>query len=336
VSSAGVAIPLILSSSPNTQDNSLDKFASIPGLRISLNLQELKTQLLKVGSAIAAIPSQTSSSIRRIHEFDESSAAGMSLAETERLVLSQKLAGRIQGIVFDIKVGEGASLMSREEAKIFVSSLEKVCKRLEIGSSFILNDLNQPLGESIGNCLEVRETIKILKGNGPLDVLRLVLELGSEMLLLARKAKTKTEAKSCLKRKIEEGQALRKFKEIIKAQGGNSLLVSDDSLFPRANLRKILCSPIKGYLQRIKMEEINHLWHELTTSQPNSDRTGFLIFKKIGERVEEDEVITEVHLNNVDPWLVLGSRLKKAFVLSKKPPGFKPFIIESIRKTQNG
>lgn len=336
MSSAGVSIPLILSSSLDTQDNSLYKFASIPGVRISLSLQELKTQLLKVGSVIASIPDQTASSLRRIYEFDESSAAGMSLAEIENLVLSQKLAGGIQGIVFDIKVGEGSSLLSRPEAKIFISSLEKVCNRLEIGYSFILNDLNQPLGESIGKCLEVREAANILKGNGPLDVLKLVLELGSEMLLLARKSKTKTVAKSCLKRKIEEGQALRKFEEIIKAQGGNSLLVSDDSLFPRANLRKIVYSPRKGYLHRIKMEEINHLGHELAASQPDSDRTGFLIFKKIGDRVEENEVIAEVHLNNAGPWPVLESGLKKAFVLSKKPPGFKPFIIESIRKGQNG
>ena len=175
VSSAGVSIPLVLSSSSNTQDNSLDKFASIPGVRISLSFQELKTQLLKVGSAIAAIPDQTAISLRSIYEFDESSAAGMSLAEIEKLVLSQKLAGGIQGIIFDIKVGEGSSLLSRPEAKIFTSSLKKMCNRLGIDYSFILNDLNQPLGESIGNCLEVREAAKILKGNGPLDVLKLVL-----------------------------------------------------------------------------------------------------------------------------------------------------------------
>jgi len=336
VSSAGVSIPLILSSSPNTQDNNLDKFASILGVRIFLSYQELKTQLLKVGSAIASIPDQTESSLRRIYKFDEPSTAGMSLAEIEKLVLGQKLAGGIQAIVFDIKVGEGSSLKSGPEAKIFVSSLEKVCNRLEIGSSFILNDLNQPLGESIGNCLEVREAAKILKGNGPLDVLKLVLELGSEMLLLARKSKTKTGAKSCLKSKIEEGQALRKFEEIIEAQGGNSLLVSDDSLFPRANLRKGVRSPRRGYLQRIKMEEMNHFWHELAASQPDSDRTGFLIFKKIGDRVEQDEVIAEVHLNDAGPWPVLERGLKKVFVLSKKPPAFKPFIIESIRKSQNG
>ncbi|NIM89543.1 MAG: hypothetical protein GTO17_01185 [Candidatus Aminicenantes bacterium] len=336
MSSAGVSIPLILSSSPSAQDNSLDKFASIPGVRISLSLQELKKQLLKVGSAIAAIPDQTASSFKRIYEFDESSTAGKGLAEIEKLVLSQKLVGGMQGIVFDVKVGEGSSLMSRQEAKIFISSLEKLCKRLEIGSCFILNNLNQPLGESIGNCLEVREVAKTLKGNGPLDVLKLVLELGSEMLLLARKFKTKTEAKSWLKRKIEERQALRKFEEIVMAQGGNSLLFSDGSLFPRAKIRKILLSPRTGYLQRIKMEEMNHLWHEFTTSQPDSDRTGFLIFKKIGDRIEEDEVIAEVHLNDAGPWPVLGNRLKKAFILSKKPPGFKPFIIESVRNSHLG
>lgn len=336
MASAGVSIPLISPSPLNTQDNTVDKFASIPGVRTSLSFEEFQAQLQKVGSVIAAIPKQIASSQQKVSKFDYPALSGIRIAEIENLVLCQELFGRIQGIVFDVKVGEGSSLGSRPEAIIFVSSFEKVCNRLEIRSSFLLNNMDQPLGESVGNSLEIKEVIEILKGNGPLDVLKLALELGSEMLLLAKEFKIKTLAKSSLKRKIEEGKALMKFEEIIKAQGGNPLVVRDDSLFPKAELRKRVYSPRKGYLHRIKMKRINHLLYELTANQQDRDRVGFLIFKKIGDWIEEGETIAEVHLNEAGPWPFIESGLKNAFVLSKNHPDFKPFIIESIRKIQNG
>jgi thymidine phosphorylase len=256
----------------------------------------------------------------------------MNLTEIENLVLCQKLAGGIQGIVFDVKVGEGSFLKSRHEARIFISTLERACNRLEISSSFLLSDLDQPLGESIGNCLEVIEAVKVLKGNGPLDVLKLVLELGSEMLFLAKKSKNKIMAKNKLRRKIEDGNAIKKFEEIIEAQGGNPLFISADSLLFQSKFMKRVYSPRKGYLRRVKMREINHLWYELTANESARDRVGFLILKKIGDRIEENETIAEVYFNEASPWPVIKRQLRKAFILSKNVPDFRPFIIESIRK----
>ena len=332
MASAGVSIPLISSSSLNTQDNILDKFASIPGVRTSLSLEEFQAQLQKVGSVIASIPKQVISSYQKVFKFDYASASGMSLAEIENLVLSQKLAGGIQGIVFDVKVGEGSFLKNRHEAIIFISALERVCNLLEIPSSFLLSDLDQPLGESIGNRLEVIEAVKVLRGNGPLDVLKLALELGAEMLFLAKKSKTKIIAKSNLKRKIEDGNAIKKFEEIINAQGGNPLFISADSLLFQSKLVKRVHSPRKGYLHKVKMKEINHLWSKLMTNEPERDKAGFLIFKKIGDRIDENEAIAEVYLSEESPWPGIKRQLREAFILLKNAPDFKPFIIESIRK----
>jgi len=335
VTSAGVSVPLVSPSPINTQDNTLEKLESIPGVKTSLSREEFQAQMLKVGSVIARLPEQIASSHQKNYKFNHSSASGIDPAEIESLVLNQKSAGAIQGIVFDIKVGEGSFLKSRYEARILVSSLEKACNRLEIRPSFLLSDMDQPLGESIGNSLEMIEVANVLKGTGPLDVLKLALELGSEMLLLAKKSENRTLAKSCLKRKIEEGKALKKFEEIIEAQGGNPLLVRDYSLFARSKLRRKVYSLRKGYLYRIKTNEINHLWHELAPSQQERDRAGFLIFKKIGDRIEEGEALAEAHLNEPELLPMIESSLRETFVLSKIPPDFKPFIIESMRKNQN-
>lgn len=331
MASAGVSIPMISGSPLNPQDNTLDKFESIPGVKTSLGLKEFQTQLLNVGGVIARLPKEIASSHQKIYDFPDSSTFVMGTAASERLILSQKLAAGIQGIVFDIKVGKSSSLKSRHEAKNFASLLERVCNRLKIRSAFLLSSLDQPLGESVGNSLEVIEAIKVLKGDGPLDLLKLSLELGLEIFLLANKSKVKTEVKSHLRRKIEEGKALKKFEEIIKAQGGNPQVIRNYFLFPRAKMRRRVYSPKKGYIHSIKTAEIGYLWQELTKSQQERDRAGFLIFKKVGDWIEEDEVIAEVHLSELKP--AIESQLQEAFVLSKRPPEFKPLILESIRKS---
>jgi len=331
MASAGVSVPMISGSPLNTQDNTLDKFESIPGIKTSLSLEEFQTQLLDVGGVIAMLPKEITGSHQKIYEIPDSSTSEIVTNAIERFILNQKLAGGIQGIVFDVKVGESSSLKSRHEARNFAKCLERVCNRLQIRFSFLLSALDQPLGESVGNSLEVIEAIKVLKGNGPLDVLKLALELGSEMHLLANKLKIKTEAKNHLRGKIEEGEAVKKFEEIIKAQGGNPQVISNSCLFPYPKMRRRVYSPKKGYIHSIKTTEISHLWQEIATSQQERDNSGFLFFKKIGDRIEEGEVMAEVHLNEPKP--AIESQLQDAFILSKNPPEFKPFIIESIRKS---
>ena len=329
MATAGVSVlllPLL------TEGITLRKFESILGVKTSLSREKFQEQLLKAGGIIASLIEAPASSRQEDYCIDPPSVSGLGLAEIEGLFSSQKMARGIQGIVFDIKVGEGSFLKNRQEARILASGLEGVCHRLGIRSSFLLSNLDQPLGISIGNSLEVREAINVLQGSGPLDVLKLSLELGSEILLLAKKFKIKTVAKSFLKRKIEQCKALQKFEDIIKAQGGNPILVTNDFLFPKAKLRRKVYSIEKGYLHRIKMEEINDLWKEFSASQQERDESGFLIFKKIGDKIDKDETIAEVHLDKPVLFPEVKRRLRETFVLSKTPPDFKPFIIESIRK----
>lgn len=331
MASAGVSVPMISDSPLNSQDNTLEKFESIPGIKTSLSFEEFQTQLLDVGGVIAMLPKEIIGSHQKTHEIRDSPKPEINTNAIEQFILNQKLAGGIQGIVFDVKVGESSPLKTRNEARNFAKFLERICDRLKIRFSFLLSALDQPLGESVGNSLEVIEAIKVLKGNGPLDVLKLALELGSEMHLLANKLKIKTEAKNHLRGKIEGGEALKKFEEIIKAQGGNPQVIRNSGFFPHPIMRRRVYSPKKGYIHCIKTTEISHLRQEITTSQQERDNSGFLFFKKIGDWIEKGEVMAEVHLNELKP--AIESQLQDAFVLSKNPPEFKPFIIESIRKS---
>jgi thymidine phosphorylase len=249
--------------------------------------------------------------------------------------MSSILLCGVNGASFDIKVGEGSFLKNSQDARSLALSLKNVCNRLRINSTFILSDMNQPLGQAVGNSLEVREVLEVLKGKGPLDVLKLALELGTEILLLAKTSLNRTEAKRDLKDKIIKGEALEKFKQIIEAQKGNPRIIDDYSLLPQAKNRMKILSPNKGFIHKIMMKQIRSVCLELEAggkkSADLSDHgPGLLIFKKIGEKVEKGETLAEVHFNKVKNVSSFEKESQGAFMISEKPPDFRPFIIERI------
>lgn len=337
VTAAGVTIPIISGFSTPSQNKTLEKFSSIPGFKTSLSLYEFHDQLLRVGAVISHLLEDITKDYQEINCDFEYPFPKAHQAFIQTYILSQKLAFGVNRITFDIKVGEGSFLNTLREARNFGFSLRRICKRMNIDSSYILSNLDQPLGQAIGNSLEVREAIEVLKGKGPLDVLKLALEIGSEMLFLADMAPNKTEAKICLKSKIEEGKALDKFKEIIKAQKGIPLIVDDYDLLPLAKVRKKVFSLKEGYIVRIKMREIALLQQRLSTGQKSqmsstNHDAGFLIFKKLGDKTLKGDVLAEVYLNEESALSIIQEKLREAFLIVENPPDFKPFIIEKIGK----
>jgi pyrimidine-nucleoside phosphorylase len=250
-------------------------------------------------------------------------------------IMSSMLLSGLKGASFDIKVGKGSFLKNPKQARSLALSLKNTCNRLRISSTFILSNMDQPLGQAVGNSLEIREVLEVLKGSGPLDVLKLALELGTEILLLAKKSLNRTEAKRDLKEKIIKGEALEKFKQIIEAQRGNSRIIDDYSFLPQAKNRIKILSPNKGFIQEIIMRRIRSLCLNLKTggkkTTDSSDHgTGLLIFKKIGEKVEKGETLAEVHFNDVKNVSGFEKEVQRAFIISERPPAFRPFIIERI------
>jgi len=348
VSSAGVVVSKIaelhtlLDSAQKQAFYSLDNFnghsnklQSIPGFQTSLSPKEIKNQLSHVGAVMFSPPKQMASFFKKISAIKDARSRQDLRYSLLGCFMSSILLCGVEGASFDIKVGEGSFLRNSREARILALSLKNVCNRLNISSTFILSDMNQPLGQALGNSLEIREALEILKGDGPLDVLKLVLELGTEILLLAKKPLNRTEAKIVLKEKIIRGEALEKFKQIIEAQKGNPRIIDDYSLLPQAKERLKILSPNKGFIQKIMMKHIRSVCLELETGKKKSADSddygpGLLIFKKIGEIVEKGEILAEVHFNKVKNVSRLEKEAQRAFMISGKPPGFRPFIIERI------
>ena len=312
-----------------------NKLQSIPRFQTSLSPKEIKNQLSQVGAVLFSPPKQMASFFKKISASKGANSWQDLRDSLLSYFMSSILLCGVKGASFDIKVGEGSFLKNSKEARSFALSLKNVCNRLRITSTFILSDMNQPLGQAMGNSLEIREVLEVLKGKGPLDVLKLALELGTEILILAKKSLNRTEAKRDLKDKIIKGKALEKFKQIIEAQKGNPRIIDDYSLLPQAKNRMKILSPNRGFIHKIMMKQIHSVCLELEAGckQP-ADSTdhgpGLLIFKKIGEKVEKGETMAEVHFNKVKNVSRLEKESQGAFIISEKPPDFRPFIIERL------
>jgi pyrimidine-nucleoside phosphorylase len=322
-------------SSLDNSSGDSNKLQSIPGFQTSLSSKEIKEQLFHVGAVLFSPPEKMASFFKKIAPPN-----GFNYGQDprdlflSRFVSSILLSG-VNGASLDLKVGEGSFLKNSQEARSLALSLKGVCNRLRISSAFILSDINQPLGQAVGNSLEIKEVLEVLKGNGPSDVLKLALELGTEILLLAKKSLNRTEAKRALKEKIVEGKALEKLKKIIEAQKGNSKIIDDYSFLPQARNRMEILSPKNCFIHKIMMKQICSICAELETGSEkasgSSDHSpGLLIFRKIGEKVEKGETLAEVHFNQVKSVSWLKKQSQKVFSFSEKPPDFQPLIIERI------
>lgn len=332
LASTGLTVPKFSAHEITAKDSVLDKLESIPGLQTVLSPEEIKSQLSKTGAVIVTVPEPINSSFKKIYPSEEIS----SLKDSKKLlctIITIILISEAKGAVFDIKVGDGTFINNVQDARNMARSLKKICFQTNIRSSYILSDMNQPLGQAIGNSLELIEALEILKGKGPLDILKISLELGTEMLLLTEKVSNRIEAKKFLKSKIINGEALEKFKEIIEAQRGNARIIDDYSILPTAEEKIKIISQKKGYIQNIKIDRIYLIGKELAifrkkSAYPIDHGSGFLVQKKIGDWVEKNEILGEVYFNNNKDRSWVEKEFREAFIISRNPPDFRPFIIE--------
>ena len=318
---AGVPVLHLAGIYNNHSTRTTEKINSVFNTSSSFNTRELKILLQKTGGVIAETPDKTA-----CPENHKSS----SLLSIPDLISRIKKVIPIAGAVFDIKVDQG-SVPGIKETKNILLFLKKQLLKLNIKSTFFLTSMNQLPGYSVGNSLEVLEAIKVLEGDGPLDVLKLSLEISSEILFSAGIFHNRMESKKYLRQQIETGNALDKLKEIIKAQGGNPEIVEDLSLLPMADTSLKINSKSNGFVHEIRMNLLSLAWKKLVAYQSGIEPgEGFLIHKKEGDKVRKGEVLLEIFHQEIPLHSEIQEAFRKAFVISKKLPSLSPLIIEKI------
>jgi len=218
-------------------------------------------------------------------------------------IMSKKIASGADAIVLDVKVGDGAFMKNTESAKELATEMVSIGKHIGRNTMAVISDMDQPLGLAIGNALEVEEAINTLKGNGPEDLLKLSLVLGSRMVMLAGKASTAEEAEAMLKETITSGSAIGKLKEFVKAQGGDIDCIDNTNLLPKAKYVVPVIAENRGVVKKIHAENLGIVAMELGAGRATKESkidlaVGIVLNKKRGDKVEKGDTIAYIHSNN--------------------------------------
>jgi len=323
VAACGVTVPMISGRGLGHTGGTLDKLESIPGFKTNLSLRKFVENLSEIGVSVIGQTAEIAPADKKIYALRDVTSTVNSLPLISASILSKKLAEGADALVFDVKLGNGAFMQKEEESILLAKNLIQTAKRFKKKAVALITDMNEPLGEAVGNSIEVIEAIQSLKGRGPEDLRKVTLALGAYMLILGRKAKNFKEAKEKLEESIKSGKALHKFKQMVKKQGGDPGVVDDYRLLPWAKHKITIESGQTGYVKSINTLKIGLSAVKLGAGRERLDSkidpgVGFLIKKKVGDQVEKGENLAVIFSNDLKKGEWAKQEIKEAYQISRK------------------
>ena len=315
----------------------LDKLESISGFQIG---QEMDTFLRIVSDIGLSVIGQTANLVpadKKLYALRDVTGTIDNLSLIASSVMSKKIAAGSDAIVLDVKTGNGAFMQKVEEARELARIMVDIGNMAGRRTIAMVTDMNQPLGNAVGNALEVQEAIEILQGTirGG-DLSRVCFGLSSWMLIVSGLAETVGEAESNLMEALESGRALNKLGEMIEAQGGDTKVIEDVSLLPQAKKRVTLEAEREGWLHSIETAEVGYASMLLGAGRvKKSDiidpAVGLWLKKRRGDRVEKGDLLAEFHVNKEDNLDEAVQKLKNALKIEDKKPDLPPLIYEVVQ-----
>jgi pyrimidine-nucleoside phosphorylase len=282
----------------------LDKLESIPGFRVNLTTEEFKRQLRERGIVLTGQSLDLAPADGKLYALRDVTGTVQSIPLIASSIMCKKLAAGAQAIVLDVKTGLGAFMQSLDEARTLANLMVDIGKLAGREVVALLSDMNQPLGCAVGNSLEVIEAIETLKGGGPADFREHCLHVCAHMLVLGKRAKNLEKGRMMAEKSIADGSAFYKFRVLVKAQGGDVSFVEDTSRFPRAKFVEVVEAPRSGFVSQVQARSVGEAAVTLGAgrakkSDPVDHAVGFVIHKKVGDKVEAGEALFTVHANDV-------------------------------------
>ncbi|MBF0300375.1 MAG: thymidine phosphorylase, partial [Oligoflexia bacterium] len=302
VAAAGVRFPSIAGRGLGFTGGTVDKIESIKGFQAEIGLDQYKKLIYENGLVLIGQTKDLAPADKEIYALRDVTATVSSIPLITASIMSKKLAEGMAGIVLDVKFGAGAFMKNKEDARALAYSMANTCERFNKKCMAFLTDMSQPLGLAVGNSLEIIECIESLKGKGPKDLVDLSLELAGGMIYLAGLASSHKEGVRKAIEVLENGEALKKFELLVKSQGGDERFVHDYSLFPKGKKELEVKSEKSGYVKSFMNEEIGMLCIDLgggrkVATDIIDHGVGFLIYKKIGEKVEVGDPLLTIYFN---------------------------------------
>jgi pyrimidine-nucleoside phosphorylase len=328
----------------------LDKLEAIPGFRVELSMDEFVTQLHRHGIVVSGQTHDLAPADGKLYSLRDVTATVSSMPLIASSIMSKKIAAGAQIIVLDVKVGRGAFMKTEAEAIALAEMMVKIGHLAGRRVAAVISDMNQPLGNAVGNSLEVIEAIETLKGRGPSDFVEHCIAVGTEMLLLADESHTEADARAVLQAAIEDGRALNKFGEWIDAQGGgehlvedytispSAKIVADDdySILPHAKIVEEVVAPRDGYILGINAEEVGMTVVDLGGGRLKKGdaidyAVGLELRHKVGERVTRGDPLFVLHANDRMKFDAAKHRLLEAYTFGDVAPRAMQLIHKIIK-----
>ncbi|MFA7532911.1 MAG: pyrimidine-nucleoside phosphorylase [Tissierellaceae bacterium] len=313
----------------------LDKLESIKGFKVELTNEEFSKIANDVNLAICSQTGNITPADKKLYALRDVTATVDNLSLIAASIMSKKLAIKSDAIILDVKVGLGAFMKSLKDATKLAEEM------VRIGSSYgretvaVVTNMDEPLGRTIGNALEVEEAINTLNGKGPDDLMEVCLTLGSKLLVLAKKASDESNGREILLGTIQSGSALEKFKQMVGLQGGDVSYVEDTSLLPKAKYIIEVKSEKKGFVKSLNAEQIGECALILGAGRDTKETkldlaVGIVLNKKVDDEVGKGETLAYIHANNLEKGNEIKERLLNIYNIGEKNPELKTLIYREI------
>lgn len=320
VASLGIPVAKMSGRGLGHTGGTIDKLESFPGFSTSISTEKFISNVNNIKMAIVGQTANLAPADKKIYALRDVTATVDNISLIASSIMSKKIASGSDVIVLDVKTGSGAFMKSFEDSLALAQEMVQIGTIAGRKTYAVITDMNQPLGNAVGNTLEVKEAIDTLSGNGPKDLLEVSLTLASYMLLGAGIAGSIEDANAMLVKTIEDRSALNKFAEFVQAQGGNNEAVFNTELFTKAKLAQEVAAPEDGYVTYIHTDEVGMTSLILGGGRETKDSVidlsvGLIIHKKIGDPVIKGETLATLYGNDENKLKEAKQRLLQAYVI---------------------
>ena len=332
VAAGGLMVPMISGRGLGHTGGTLDKLESIPGFRVDLPLSDFLRVLSECGCSLIGQTAEIAPADKKLYALRDVTATVDSPYLICASIMSKKLAEGIDALVLDVKTGSGAFMKKEADAVFLAELMVETGRRMGKKVVALITDMDQPLGRSVGNALEVAECIDVLRGAGPEDLRELCLELSGWMFYLGERTASVMAGRTLAADLIATGQALAKFREIIRLQGGDPKVTDDPGRLPQSRNRVDLVSPGPGRITGIACEQVGIASVVLGGGREKKEdavdpAVGILLHKKLGDAVAEGEPLCTVYYNSDARWSQARALLEQAYRITDAPqPVAQPLV----------
>lgn len=301
-------VPMISGRGLGVTGGTLDKLESIPGFNVNLSKQSAIRQLERIGVVMLGQTADICPADKKLYALRDVTATVPSRALIVASIMSKKLAESLDALVLDVKFGSGAFMKTREEAESLAEAMREVGEQMGVSTSYQLSPMDEPLGRCVGNALEVGEAIETLKGNGPSDLVELVLDLAEEVSLVRRKQ---------LAEWLEDGTAWAKFVQMVEAQGGDGSRLDHFADVHPAPVQRPFPAPSGGTIDRVDALLVGKASLGMGAGRARADDSidfsvGFSDLRKVGDEVDEGEILAVIHARDEASATAAAERLSEA------------------------